>query len=98
MSQWDGTLAEEVERQKSISESFGGARPLDDDATFTTPGELSGTTFGFASQRTLGRMWVSVDEVADRSVIVVGVSTDAVFSQALPDFRAMVDSIRTARP
>jgi hypothetical protein len=95
VSPWQGTLAEEVERQKGIDEQFGGARVIDNDATFTTAGGVSGTTFSFFNQENQGRIWISVDETADRAIAIVGSSPDSAFEQSLPDYQAMIDSIRT---
>jgi hypothetical protein len=94
---WQGTLAEEVERQKGIDEQFGGARVIDNDATFTTAGGVSGTTFSFFNQENQGRIWISVDETADRAIAIVGSSPDSAFEQSLPDYQAMIDSIRTVQ-
>jgi hypothetical protein len=95
VSPWQGTLAEEVERQKDIDEAFGKVRVIDNDATFHTAGGVSGTTFSFVDQQDQGRIWVSVDETADRAIVVVGRSADSSFDQSLPDYQAMLDSIRT---
>jgi hypothetical protein len=92
---WQGTLAEEVERQKGIDEQFGESRLIGDDATFSTAGGLSGTTFSFFNQESQGRIWISVDETADRAIVMVGRSPDSAFEQSLPDYQAMIDSIRT---
>ncbi|WP_229068156.1 hypothetical protein [Actinoplanes sp. DH11] len=92
---WEGTLAEEVKRQKDTDEAFGEARVIDNDATFTTAGGLSGTTFSFFNQEDQGRVWVSVDETADRAIVMVGRSPDSAFDQGLPEYQAMIDSIRT---
>jgi hypothetical protein len=95
VSPWTGTLADQVERQKKLDVVFGKVRLVGNDATFSTAGGLSGTTFSFISQRTQARVWVSVDETADRSIVVAGNATDTAFDQALPEFQAMLDSIRT---
>src|SRR3712207_455808 len=71
VSRWQGTLRQEVDRQKSTSEAFGGARLIGDDASFSSGGGLSGTTFSFVGEETQGRMWISVDETADRALLVV---------------------------
>ncbi|WP_250009711.1 hypothetical protein [Actinoplanes sp. M2I2] len=92
---WEGTLAEEVERQKNIDEAIGRARVIDNDATFATAGGVSGTTFSFFDQEDQGRVWVSVDEAADRAIVMVGRSPDSAFDQSLPAYQAMIDSVRT---
>jgi hypothetical protein len=92
---WEGTLAEEVKRQKDTDEAYGKARVIDNDATFHTAGGLSGTTFSFFNQEDQGRVWVSVDETADRAIVMVGRSADSAFEQSLPDYQAMIDSVRT---
>lgn len=94
VSGWQGTPAEEVDRQKSTTEVFGDARLIGDDATFSAAGGLSGTTFSFIKDETQGRMWVSVDETADRAVLVVGRALNSSFATALPSFEEMLDSIR----
>lgn len=95
VSPWQGTLAEEVERQKATDEVFGKARLIDDDATFSAAGGLRGTTFSLLTQENQGRIWISVDEAADRAIVVVGLGPSSSFQQALPDYQAMIDSIRT---
>jgi hypothetical protein len=95
VSKWEGTLAEEVERQKGIYEQFGEVRLIGDDATFSTPGGLSGKTYTFVGQETQGRVWLSVDEAADRAISIVGQSPDSSFERNLPDYQTMIDSIRT---
>jgi hypothetical protein len=92
---WEGTLAEEVERQKDVDEAIGKARLIDDDATFHTAGGLSGTTFSFLNHEDRGRIWMAVDEAADRAIVMVGRSPDSAFEQSLPDYQAMIGSIRT---
>ncbi|BBH67838.1 hypothetical protein ACTI_45230 [Actinoplanes sp. OR16] len=99
VSDWDGTLADEVRRQKSLDEAFSKARLLGDDTSFSIPGGLEGTTFSYLIDQSQGRGWISVDEQADRAIVVYGHAPIEVFQQALPDFQDMLDSIRTeAKP
>ncbi|MET0415205.1 MAG: hypothetical protein ABW022_04180 [Actinoplanes sp.] len=94
VSDWDGTLADEVRRQKNIDEAFGKARLLRDDTSFSVPGGLAGATFSYLVDQSQGRGWVSVDEQADRAVVVYGRAPVDVFQQSLPEFQDMLDSIR----
>lgn len=98
VSPWSGTLAEEVERQKATDEAFGKARLIGDDATFSTAGGLRGTTFSFLTQENQGRIWVAVDEAADRAILVVGRGSTSSFAQGLAEFQTMLDSVRTVQP
>jgi hypothetical protein len=76
-------------------EAFADVRLLGDDATFSAAGGLRGTTFSFANPEDQGRVWISVDETADRAIIVVGRALSSSFAQSLTDFEAMLDSVRT---
>ncbi|XVV12582.1 hypothetical protein ACQP2X_48685 [Actinoplanes sp. CA-131856] len=99
VSAWDGTLADEVRRQKGIDEAFSKARLLGDDTSFSIPGGLEGTTFSYLIDQSQGRGWISVDEQADRAIVVYGHAPVEVFEQALPEFQDMLDSIRAeAKP
>ncbi|BEL12990.1 hypothetical protein Q0Z83_111810 [Actinoplanes sichuanensis] len=91
---WNGTLAQLVERQKKEYEALADARTIGDDATFTAPG-LSGTVFTqLLDNGNQIRTWVSVDESSDRSVVILGAAPSEVFRQSLPRMQAMVDSVR----
>lgn len=95
VSPWEGTLAEEVDRNKAIDEVYGRSRVVGEDASFSTAGGLRGTVFNFVNQEDLGRVWVSVDDTADRAISVMARGPGSSFTQSLPDFEAMLNSIRT---
>ncbi|WP_432570811.1 hypothetical protein [Kineococcus sp. SYSU DK005] len=90
---WSGTTGEFVQRTQGIESEIAGARLLGDDAAFSTT-ELSGVTYSLITATSQARVWIAVDEQADRAVQLTGSATSEVFTQALQDMQEMLASIR----
>jgi hypothetical protein len=91
---WQGTLAEEVDRNRRIIAANSSLRLAGDEASFRTAGGLAGTRLAFAGPQVQGRAWIALDEAIGRSVVMITVSLPEVYERASTEVDAMLDSVR----
>ncbi|GAB2960413.1 hypothetical protein [Saccharothrix stipae] len=93
-NEWDGTLAEEVERTERGITADGSIQLTGDGASFHTDGGLTGVALAYVGAHVQGRAWIVVDEQSDVSVVAYGPSAVETYQRTAGQIDGMVDSIR----
>ncbi|ASR38127.1 hypothetical protein BAY61_27460 [Prauserella marina] len=93
-AEWQGTLEQQVERNKrqiavSVKHSW-----QSEEQTFTTGSGLVGSTFSFRSAKKDGQLWIAVDDRRELAVVVTASGGPESFQAARGQIEGMVGSVR----